>query len=101
MDSMIERAAKASYEVYRTRVPANPPWDQLGPIGTALAMDMARASIEAMEEPTEVMVKTITDNCLAWECFIEPEDNDEYSEWQVPDVYRAMIRAALQLEKEG
>lgn len=87
MTAMIERVARATFDVIHADTPEtfrNEMWADL----RNTAMDVARAAIEAMREPTSAMAAAGSQpRYIGREVWPQPMSG--------PDAYRAMIEAAL------
>lgn len=103
-DSMIERVAKAAWETSLLRDVSKPDgvqtlsWEDLllsarsDPMACALykrTMHQAHAILNAMREPTPVILKALRESVPVNGC------EWEYAEEEGPDCWRAMIDAAL------
>lgn len=81
MSEMVERVARALYANYREcGLVFGRPFEELPPLGRQAFMNIARAAIEAMREPSEDMRKVADEWC------------DEYD---VSSCYTLMIEEAL------
>lgn len=54
--NLIEKAARASHDFFRTKYTLLPPWDELPPSAQDLARDHITAVLVSVREPTDEMV---------------------------------------------
>lgn len=81
MSEMVEKVARAMAEKSKARQPGMHTLNSLPMDGKEDFLEMARAAIEAMREPTEAMVKSGS----SMYC----------NEYEAPDIWEDMIDAAL------
>jgi hypothetical protein len=87
MSGMVEKVARAIYAADEMEFDAQIPWGDADAEVHSYWFDMARASIEAMREPTDAMVDAV---------WTQPDSNgSQYPIGGYREQYRAMIDAAL------
>jgi hypothetical protein len=88
MSEMVERVARASFAIYCKRNELSFTFENMDDYERDFAMEHARACIEAMREPTKIMVYTAT------KCG-DSEGYGSISEWDARNLWEEMIDTAL------